>query len=128
MIITDSIAFFVALNLLVIGLSHSIRPDIWGEFFNYLHQKGNVGNIINALLSVAMGTIVLSFHFIWEWPSILITLYGAHVFVKGLIYLLFPEIGLKSIAQVEGKEYKFRWVGLVMTLFSLLIIYDLFIR
>jgi len=123
----QSIELFVALNLFTIGLSHFLQPKIWVEFFVFLHQKGNVGNIFNAMLALGMGSIIVSFHFVWEGPMLLVTLYGLSQLIKGFVYLIFPEAGLRSIGKVNGKPEKFKWVGLVMCFLSLLLIYYLFI-
>ena len=117
MSIHQSIEFFVVINLFVIGLSHLLRPQIWIAFFQFLHTKGNVGNICNALIALGMGSIIFSFHFLWEWPMILVTLYGLAQIAKGLIYLIFPSVGIKSIGKVNST--KFKWVGLVMALLSI---------
>ena len=113
----QSIQFFTALNLLVIGLSHFVQPKIWIEFFEFLHKKGNVGNIFNAMLAIGMGTIILSFHYVWTWPMILVTLYGLSQFLKGLIYLTIPSVGIRSIGKVNQSSQKFRWAGLIMCIF-----------
>ncbi|MDH7446528.1 hypothetical protein [Aquimarina sp. 2201CG14-23] len=118
----QSIQIFVAINLFTIGLSHLLQPKIWVDFFKFLHSKGNVGNIFNALLALGMGSIIISFHFIWTWPMILVTLYGLSQLIKGIIYLTFPSIGLNSIGKVQDKFIKFKWAGLIMCLSSILII------
>ncbi len=117
----QSIQLFVAVNFLAIGSSHLIRPTIWIEFFQYLAKKGNVGNIFNALLALAMGSIIISFHLIWKWPTILVTLYGLSQLLKGFIYLIFPRIGLKSIRNVNSGSKKFRRVGFIMCMLSILL-------
>lgn len=128
MTIIQSIQFFVALNLLTIGLSHFFQPKIWEEFFNFLHKKGNIGNIFNALIALGMGSFIIAFHFVWKWPMVLVTLYGLTQLVKGFVYLTFPTIGLRSIGQVKGKASKFRWVGLVMLSLGGLLLYTLLIK
>jgi len=122
MTIVQSIQFFVALNLFVVGLSHFLQPKIWIEFFEFLHQKGNVGNIFNALLALGMGSFIISFHFIWTWPMILVTIYGLAQLTKGLIYLSIPQVGLNSIGKVDDKSKKFKWVGLIMCILSIMLI------
>ncbi|MEQ9265450.1 MAG: hypothetical protein RLN81_09535 [Balneolaceae bacterium] len=126
--IVHSIQLFVAINVFIIGLSHLLQPGIWIEFFEYLHSKGNVGNIFNAMISLGMGSIIFSFHFIWTWPMILVTLYGLLLTLKGLTYLVAPSIGLKSIGSINQNSKKFRWVGLIMTSFSLLLGLNLFYK
>lgn len=121
----QSIQLFVVINLFVIGLSHFLRPQIWIEFFKFLHSKGNIGNIVNALIALGMGSIIVSFHIVWTWPMVLVTLYGISQVVKGLVYLTFPSVGLKSIGKVDGGAKKFRWVGLVMCLVCVLLMGEL---
>ncbi|AXT18485.1 hypothetical protein D7030_07465 [Flavobacteriaceae bacterium AU392] len=122
----QSIELFVAINLSIIGLSHFLQPKIWVDFFTYLHSKQNVGNIINALIALGMGSIILAFHFIWSWPRILITLYGLSQVVKALLYLTFPSVGIKSMSRVTmEKAHKFKWAGLLMFLLSSSIFYNL---
>ncbi|MBD0367049.1 MAG: hypothetical protein ICV53_13225 [Flavisolibacter sp.] len=123
---TFSIELFTAINFFVIGLSHLLQPKSWVAFFVYLHAKKDVGNIINALLSLGVGSLILSFHFLWHWPKILITIYGVLSVMKGLLYLLVPSIGISNIAKVTAETAnRFRWAGMVMFVFSLVIIYEL---
>lgn len=126
MTIIQSIQLFVAINIFVIGTSHFLQPKIWIEFFEYLHRKGNVGNIFNAMLALGMGSIILSFHFIWTWPMVLVTCYGLAQCVKGFIYLVFPKVGLKSIGRINSSQLKFRWVGLVMCILAILLAIEIF--
>jgi len=121
----QSIQLFVAINLFVIGLSHFLRPKLWIEFFEFLYKKGNVGNIFNAMLALGMGSIIFSFHFLWKWPMILVTLYGLLQIVKGLIYLTFPSVGLKSIGKINADSQKFKWVGLIMCALCVLLFINL---
>jgi hypothetical protein len=121
-----SIELFVAINLFIIGLSHVLQPKMWIDFFTFLHSKNNVGNIVNALIALGMGSIILAFHFIWQWPKILITLYGVSQVLKGLIYLIKPSIGITSIGKVTIERMdKFKWSGIVMSIFALSIFYNI---
>ena len=72
-----------------------------------------------------MGTFIVAFHFVWKGLMILVTLYGVAQLVKGFLYLTIPSIGLKSIGKVDEKAYKFRWVGLVMTVLGILLLFKL---
>ncbi|MCF7566926.1 hypothetical protein L3X37_00920 [Sabulilitoribacter arenilitoris] len=100
----QSIQVFVAINLFVVGLSHFIRPKIWVDFFEFLHSKNNARNIINALIPLAMGSIILAFNFIWKGFEVLITLYGLSQVIKGLIYLTFLSIGIKTLEKLYQKR------------------------
>ncbi len=119
MTITQSIEFFTAINLAAVGLSHFLQPKIWVDFFVLLHSKGNAGNIFNALIALGMGSFILAFHYVWDFPRVIVTAYGCLQVFKGLLYLLVPSIGLKSIGKVTiDGAMKFRWVGLVMFVLS----------
>lgn len=121
----QSIELFVAINLLIVGLSHFLQPSIWVDFFVFLHSKNNVGNIVNALIALGMGSVVFAFHFVWEWPKVLITFYAISQILKGFAYLIKPSIGLASIGKITmEKKNKFKWVGLAMSLFALSIFYN----
>jgi len=129
MTILQSIEFFTAINLAIVGLSHFLQPKIWVDFFVFLHAKGNVGNIFNALIAVGMGSFILAFHFVWDFPRVLVTIYGLLQVFKGLLYLLIPSIGIKSIRKVTSKgAEKFRGVGLVMFLLAIGIVYGLVLQ
>jgi uncharacterized protein YjeT (DUF2065 family) len=124
--IIQSIEFFTAINFWIVGLSHLLQPKSWVVFFIFLHSKGIVGNIFNALLTLFMGSLLLSFHWVWHWPQIVVTVIGLAQTVKGLLYLLKPSIGLRSIARVKKEgAIKFRWVGLIMVILSVVIMYEL---
>ncbi len=126
MSLSESVEFLVAINLVVIGLSHFFQPKIWVDYFEYLHELKNAGNVINALMTLGFGSFVLSFHFIWEWPVILVTIYGLLLTLKGFIYLIFPSVGLSTIGTVNHENaHRFRWAGVLMVIFAIGIIYGL---
>ena len=125
----QSIELFTAINIAGIGLSHFFQSKAWTDFFLYLYEKKNAGNIVNAMIALGMGSLILSFHFLWQWPKVIITAYGLLLVLKGLLYLVYPEIGIKSISKVTAENaHKFRWVGLIMFIFSLGIFYHLIIE
>ena len=126
MSIDQSIQLLVCINLFVLGLSHFIRVKIWIDFFTYLSKMGNTGNIINALLALGMGSLITSFHHIWTWPMIIVTIYGLLLILKALLYLIFPVIGLKTIQNVKAKGVKLKWVGFVMCIISIELFYSLY--
>lgn len=123
----ESIELFTAINVSIIGLSHFFQPKIWVDFFKYLYKKKEMGNIINAFMSLGMGSLILSFHFVWSFPEIFITLYALSQIIKGFTYLLFPSVGISSISRITEKStIKFKCAGGIMFLFSLFIFYNLY--
>lgn len=119
MTLEKSIELFTVINLSVVGLSHFLQPANWVRFFQTLSAKEQAGNIFNALLALTFGSFVFCFHIVWQWPAMLVTVYGLAQIIKGFIYLLFPLYGLGSIKKVvPGMEGKFKWVGLIMFLLA----------
>lgn len=128
MSLTHAIEFFTAINVFIIGLSHMLQPKVWVDFFLFLHSKKQVGNIFNALISLGMGSFILSLHFVWEWPAVIVTVYGLLQLIKGSVYLLAPSVGLKSIGKVSHNQAnKFAGVGIIMVILSIIITYNLVI-
>ena len=118
------IELLVAINLLAVGLSHFLQSKVWISFFQDLTKKGSTGNLINGMLALGFGSLVLAFHFIWNWPQLLVTLYGLLLTIRGLLYLCIPSLGLKSIASVnETSGNKFRVAGFIMIVFACWIFY-----
>ncbi|MFK7773202.1 MAG: hypothetical protein AB8F94_13725 [Saprospiraceae bacterium] len=129
MSIIQSIELFTAINLAAIGVSHFFQPKSWVSFFQFLHAKKEVGNLFNAMLSLGMGSIIFSFHFIWSGPMILVTIYGLTLTLKGFIYFIFPTVGINSIGKVNmEKAHKFKIVGFIMMAFAFWIFYYLIIK
>ena len=81
------------------------------------------------MLSLGLGSFILTLHFIWHWPEIIVTIYGLLLTIKGIIYLLAPGIGLKSISSVNsGSLVKFKIAGTIMTLAAVFILWNLSIQ
>jgi hypothetical protein len=55
MTLHESVEFFVALQTLVIGLSHVLQPRVWVDFFVWLRGKGHAGVFANGFLSLWRG-------------------------------------------------------------------------
>lgn len=100
----QAIRAFVALNLLVIGLSHIVQHRAWAEFFVWLHGLGRVGAFVNGLLSLFPGTLVVAFHGSWQWPGVLLTVLGWAWVLKGAVALLWPTWGLRSMARIQNAD------------------------
>jgi uncharacterized protein YjeT (DUF2065 family) len=75
-----------------------------------------------------MGSLILSFHFVWHWPKVIVTVFGLMQVLKGLIYLLKPSIGVSAMEEVTmEKANRFRWAGLASFILSVIIMYGLII-
>jgi hypothetical protein len=100
----EAVQIFAAINFLAIGLSHTVQHRVWKEFFVFLHARGNIGNVLNALLALGMGSLILGFHRVWTGVPLLLTLYGIAATAKGTLFLAMPRIGLRSMQNATEKD------------------------
>jgi uncharacterized protein YjeT (DUF2065 family) len=101
-----------ALAFVITGLSHIAAPRAWARFFIDMRERGEVGGFLNAYVHIPLGLLIVAFHWIWTWPAMVVTLVGCALTLKGLLYFLWPELALRSMAHVsEESAWKFRIVG-----------------
>ena len=103
------------LCFLVTGISHIVQPRAWARFFMALHNKGDVGSFLNALLHFPLGVVIVSFHNVWSGLPIVLTLIGWGLVLKSFIYLVLPGFGLKSLGRVSLQR---SWEFVVAGVFS----------
>ena len=93
-----AVEIFVVINFLVIGISHAAQPTAWIEFFKLLRSYGRAGAMANGFLSLSFGSIIVSFHWVWEGvlPTI-VTCIGIAQIIKSLVAFAAPALALKSM-------------------------------
>ena len=122
----EAIQLFAAINFLVIGLSHIFQHRAWAEFFERLHALGRPGAFANGLLSLYMGTLIVSFHNVWKWPAVILTAVGWSMVLKAAVVFLFPDVGLRSMARVQTKNSRqFMVPGALLVVLALFLGYSL---
>ena len=95
----------LALPLLVIGLSHIFQPKMWIEFFSYLHGLGTSGVVLRTFgLELVPAIVIITFHWVWSGPEIILSVYGVLLASKIAISLLVPSIGLQSLSMADRNE------------------------
>lgn len=97
-----SVEKLVAINFLVIGLSHLLQPRAWVRFFIMLREKGEVGSFLNGFVHFPLGAFIVAFHNVWHGtiPTI-VTFIGWGLLLKSTIYFTYPRLGLKMLATVS---------------------------
>lgn len=109
------IELFVAVQGLVMGLSHMLRPNLWVEFFVRLRSWGVVGVFANGFLSLGFGSVIVAFHNVWQGLPVVVTVFGWLHVTKGVTCCVFPEIGLKSMDRVSpDRSREFVLAGAVL--------------
>jgi hypothetical protein len=96
-----SIEKLTAICLLLTGLSHIIQPRVWARFFIMLREKEEVGSILAGLLHFPLGILIVSFHNVWHGFPLVVTIIGWGLLVKSLIYLTYPNHGMRMLARVS---------------------------
>ena len=84
------IQVFVAVNFFVIGLSHIFQRSAWVEFFAKLHSLGRLGPFAEGFLYLNFGAMIVSFHNVWTFPEVVLTLIGWTQVSKALFRFVAP--------------------------------------
>lgn len=118
----ESVAIFAAINFTVIGISHIFQMQGWRDFFRQLHSMGRAGAFINGMISLLMGSLIVSFHNIWTGVPLILTLLGWAYIFKSTVVLLNPTWNLSSMAKVENSPaIKFTMAGIGLLTIALTI-------
>ena len=113
---------FAVVNFVAIGLSHIAQPRVWVEFFALLRAKGYPGVFANAMLSLLVGSIIVSFHNVWTGLPLVLTLVGWVQVLKGLISLVAPAVGIRGLMRVsQERAHEFQIAGAMFLVLSAVI-------
>jgi hypothetical protein len=120
----SAVQIFAAINFLAMGLSHIVQHRAWKEFFVFLHARGNVSNFINAFLALGMGSLIFAFHRVWSGIPLLLTLYALTSLAKGALFLIAPQVGLRSMENATTKDSRlFIAPGMLLIAFGTALLY-----
>ena len=97
----ESIAVFASINFTIIGLSHVFQVQGWRDFFQQLHSMGRAGAFVNGMITLLMGSLIVSFHNVWAGVPIILTVIGWGYILKATVVFLNPDWALRSM---EGGE------------------------
>ncbi|MCA1658146.1 MAG: hypothetical protein LC627_02480 [Verrucomicrobiaceae bacterium] len=97
-----SVEKLVAINFLVIGLSHLLQPRAWVLFFIMLREKGEIGSFLNGFVHFPLGAFIVAFHNVWHGTiPVIVTIIGWGLVVKSTIYFTYPRLGLRMLETVS---------------------------
>lgn len=99
-----AIQLYAAVALLVIGLSHIIRPQSWVTFYHDLAAKGVTGAYFEGFLCLTFGGIIVAFHNVWRGPAIVLTLVGWGQVLKAIIRFIAPELALRGMTRITPER------------------------
>lgn len=98
-----AIQIYAVVNFVVIGISHTVQPRAWVDFFSAIRERGEAGVFAVAFLSLSFGSLIVAFHNVWSGIPLVLTLVGWAQVVKALIYFAFPAFGLRKL-QIPSQE------------------------
>ncbi len=107
---------FVAVSLLVIGLSHVFQPKVWVAYYQALAAQGPPGAFVEGFLCLTFGGIVAGFHNVWRGPELVVTLLGWAQVLKGLGRFVAPSLGVRVMAKASLDRAWFFQIGGVLAL------------
>lgn len=104
---------FVAVILIVTGLSHIACPRLWSELFLDFFGKPYAGLWIG-MLTLMVGVPIAAAHNRWEWDlTTIATVIGWGWSVKGTLYVLAPGLPMKVAAPHIRRPARFAYAGVV---------------
>ena len=96
-----SVEKLVAINFLVIGLSHILQPRVWVQFFIMLREKGEVGSFLNGFVHFPLGAFIVAFHNVWHGIPMIVTIMGWGLPAQEHLYFIFPRHGVRMLGTVK---------------------------
>ena len=116
---------FTVVNFAVVGISHIAQPRAWVEFFVKLRAHGHPGVFANGMLSLMVGSIIVSLHNVWSGLAMIVTLIGWAQVVKGLVALSAPAVGMKGLMRVsDERAYEIQAAGAVFLVLCAVIVWS----
>jgi len=117
-----AIELFALLNFAIVGLSLVVRPAAWGRYFEWMRREGEAGAVVYGLLCVLWGSLIVSFHPTWHGLLIILPAFGALQTIEGLVFLVFPALGLRILAAFTAERYwLIRLLGLIALALALFV-------
>ncbi len=127
--VEKEVEIFVAINCFVIGVSHLFQAKAWVDFFKLLKSYGKAGAMANGFLSLSFGSIIISFHWVWEGviPTV-VTCLGLAQIIKSLVAFLLPNVSLNAMNRpMAGNPSGYKIGGALFLLLSFMIMYRILI-
>jgi hypothetical protein len=108
----------VAINFLVIGLSHLLQPRVWVQFFIMLREKGDVGSFLNGFVHFPLGAFIVAFHNVWHGIPMIVTIIGWGLVLKSTLYFTWPRHGVRMLSTIKMER---SWHFVVAGAFSIVL-------
>ena len=100
-----AIEWYLAVTLVIVGLSHVMRAEDWTEAYRQLGAMGHPGVFVNGGMSLVSGTVIIAGHGSWAWPGAILTGFGWLLVGKGCLCFLAPHRAMRSMALASPKGF-----------------------
>jgi hypothetical protein len=118
------VQLFMAVNFVILGLSHVFQPKVWSDFFIRLHRLGRPGAFANGFLSLSAGAMIVAGHNVWTGLPTILTVMGWLYVLKSLVTFVLPEMALRSMGKVRANNsHIFILPGVAMIALGLTVAY-----
>lgn len=122
----------LAIGLLVVGLSHFFRAQLWADFFEDWRRNRFLPFYLGWLY-LTLGTVIAFGHNVWAWDLVVIvTILGWAWTLKGILYLLWPNLltrlAEKHMAPDQHPARKFAFAGALMVVIGALLVWRVFVK
>jgi hypothetical protein len=110
--VEEAVQRLTALAFLLFGASHLSAPQAWIRYFQRMHAEGCAGAIMSGCFHAPLGLTILSFHWIWSGPALLVTLLGLLLLLRAGLHLVSPPIARASLRlSLTAQPWHFRTAG-----------------
>ncbi|MEQ2006618.1 MAG: hypothetical protein ABMA26_07465 [Limisphaerales bacterium] len=122
----------IAVGLLVIGLSHWLRAQMWADLLESWRQNRFLPFFLGWLY-LTLGTVIALGHNVWAWDvTVIVTLLGWAWTLKGILYLLWPDFLVRILERrmTAGQNHarKFALAGGFMAVVGSLLVWRVFLQ
>jgi hypothetical protein len=104
MVVERAVELFAVIQLVIVGLSHVLRPGAWADFFMQLHARGHAGVFVHGLASLWFGSVIVGFHCVWTGLPVVLTVVGYLYLVKAALCFLVPETQMRTLGRVSHER------------------------
>ncbi len=122
-----AIQIFASVNFLVIGLSHVFQRNVWVDYFAKLHSLGKLGPFAEGFLYLNIGALIVSFHNVWTFPDVALTLIGWVFVLKAMFRFIAPAAVLKIYERMgHERAWQIQVAGVFMLPLSVFLMFCAF--
>ena len=120
------IQVIIVITFFTLRISMVLRAKIWVEWVQKLQSNGTSGILSLGLINLLLGSIIVTFHWVWEGFAMIVTIIGMIMLCRSFIILLTPNLFLKIIDKTLPKMNVIVSIGgFLFVVIAVLLFYNL---